>query len=246
MLLDGDFAAGLGIGAIAADVAVECGQLDEADAILEQIPAGPPGVLSVLAPAARGRLALARGDGAQALGHFQSCIAMFSAELWGMEIRDVGYLHARSGAAQALLLLGDRAAAWEMALSELVDARGFGGRRALGIASRVAGLAHGGVEGMPLLEESVTTLRGSPAVLERSKSLVELGAAIRRAGQRAGARHLLTEALDLAVAGGGPQVAGRARPSWPRPAVVLAESAVTASRLSPRARCGSPGWPPRV
>ena len=63
---------------------------------------------------------------------------------------------------------------------------------------------------MPLLEESVTTLRGSPAVLERSKSLVELGAAIRRAGQRAGARHLLTEALDLAVACGGPQVAGRA------------------------------------
>ena len=29
---------------------------------------------------------------------------MFGSDLWGMEIRDVGYLHARSGAAQALLL----------------------------------------------------------------------------------------------------------------------------------------------
>lgn len=31
---------------------------------------------------------------------------MISPELWGTEMRDVGYLHARAGAAQALLRLG--------------------------------------------------------------------------------------------------------------------------------------------
>src|SRR5690349_24464555 len=69
---------------------------------------------------------------------------MFGADVWGIEIRDVGYLHARSGAAQAWLLLGDRDQARTLAEAELADARVSGGRRALGIALRVAGLATGG------------------------------------------------------------------------------------------------------
>ena len=68
---------------------------------------------------------------------------MFGADVWGIEIRDVGYLHARSGAAQAWLLLGDRDRARTLAEAELADARVSGGRRALGIALRVAGLATG-------------------------------------------------------------------------------------------------------
>ena len=143
VLQEGDFAAGLGVAGIAAEVAVEAGELDEAQALLELIPPGPPGVVSVLAPAARGRLSLARGDGEQALTCFESCLAMFGSDLWGMQIRDVGYLHARSGAAQAWLLLGDRDRARALAESELADARASGGRRALGIALRVAGLAQG-------------------------------------------------------------------------------------------------------
>ena len=66
--------------------------------------------------------------------------------MWGIEIRDVGYLHARSGAAQAWLLLGDRDRARTLAEAELADARVSGGRRALGIALRVAGLAAGGAD----------------------------------------------------------------------------------------------------
>ena len=53
ILQEGDFTAGLGVAAIAAEVAIEAGELDEAQALLELIPPGPAGVLSVLAPAAR-------------------------------------------------------------------------------------------------------------------------------------------------------------------------------------------------
>ena len=210
ILQEGDFTAGLGVAAIAAEVAIEAGQLDEARALLELIPPGPAGVLSVLAPAASGRLSLARGDGQQALTCFQACLAMFGADLWGIEIRDVGYLHARSGAAQAWLLLGDRDRARALAEAELADARVCGGRRALGIALRVAGLATGGADGLERLSESAGVLRESPAVLERAKSIAELGAALRRAGQRAAARPLLAEALDLAAGCGARPLASRA------------------------------------
>ena len=106
ILQEGDFTAGLGVAAIAAEVAIEAGQLDEAQALLELIPPGPAGVLSVLAPAAAGRLSLARGDGQQALTCFQACLAMFGADVWGIEIRTAAD-PAALGLAQALAVLGD-------------------------------------------------------------------------------------------------------------------------------------------
>ncbi len=211
VLQEGDFTAGMGVAGIAAEVAVEAGELEQAQAFLSLIPPAPAGVVSVLAPAATGRLALARGDGEHALTCFESCLAMFSPDLWGMPVTDAGYLHARSGAAQALLLLGDRARARALAESELADARRFARRRALGIALRVAGLARGGTAGVRLIEESADVLRESPAVLERAKSLAELGAALRRAGQRRAARPPLTEALDQAADCGAWPLADRAR-----------------------------------
>ena len=136
---------------------------------------------------------------------------MFTTELWGTEMRDVGYLHARSGAAQALLGLGERERARELARAELADVRAFGTPRALGVALRVAGLAEGGDAGLNLLGESVLALRSSPALLERARSLTELGAALRRAGRRTAAREPLVEALDLAARSGARPLAARAR-----------------------------------
>lgn len=211
VLQEGDFTAGMGVAGIAAEIAVEAGELDEAQAFLGLIPPAPAGVVSVLGPAAAGRLALARGDGEQALSCFESCLAMFSPGLWGMPVTDAGYLHARSGAAQALLLLGDRARARALAESELADARRFAGRRALGIALRVTGLAYGGTAGVRFIGESADVLRESPAILERAKSLAELGAALRRAGQLRAARPPLAEALDLASDCGAWPLADRAR-----------------------------------
>jgi DNA-binding CsgD family transcriptional regulator len=214
VLHEGDFAPGLAFAAtVLADVAVEAGELDEAEALIALLPqeGWPAGVGTVLIPGARGRLRLAQGRPADALRDFQMCAEMFSPEVWGIEMRDVGYLHARAGAAQALLRLGEREAARQLALAELADVRGFGAPRALGIASRVAGLAQGGERGLWLLGESVDSLRRSPALLELARSLTERGAALRRAGQRAASREPLAEGLELAVRCGARRQAAHAR-----------------------------------
>jgi DNA-binding CsgD family transcriptional regulator len=198
---------------ILADIAVEAGELVETEALLSLLPqqGWPAGVGTVLIPAARARLRLAQGRAADALIDFQASAAMFRPDVWGTEIRDVGYLHARSGAAQALLRLGERERARELAQAELTDVKMFGAPRALGIALRVAGLAQGGGKGIELLGDSVASLRNSPAVLERAHSLAELGAAMRRNGCRSAAREPLAEALDLAARCGARPLAARVR-----------------------------------
>jgi DNA-binding CsgD family transcriptional regulator len=98
-----------------------------------------------------------------------------------------------------------------LAEAELADVRVFGGPRALGIALRVAGLAAGGAHGLGLLYESVASHRASPALLELARSLTELGAALRRGGQRASSREPLAEGLELAVRCGARGLAARAR-----------------------------------
>jgi DNA-binding CsgD family transcriptional regulator len=203
-----DLAHGLPLVAtVLAEIAIEAGQLDEAQALLEL----PPGVRTVWIPAARGHLRLAQDRPEEALAEFEACRALLSADVWGLEMRDNGYVHARSGAAQALLRLGERERACEMAQAELADARAFAAPRALGIALRATGLARGGEQGLELLAESTAVLRSSPALLERAHSLAELGAALRRAGQRAAAREPLAEALDLAARCGARPLAARAR-----------------------------------
>jgi DNA-binding CsgD family transcriptional regulator len=214
VLQEGDFRPGLAFAAtVLADVAVEAGELDEAQALLALLPqeGWPAGVGTVLIPAARGRLRLAQGRPAEALADFRTCAALFSPEVWGTEVRDIGYLHARSGAALALLRLGEPAGARELAQAELADVRVFGAPRALGIALRTAGLAQGGERGLELLSESVAALRRSPARLERARALAELGAALRRRGRRTAAREPLAEALDLAARCGARPLATRAR-----------------------------------
>ena len=250
VLQEGDFAPGLAFAAtVLADVAIEAGELDDAQALLALLPqAGwPAGVGTVLIPATRGRLRLAQGRAADALADLQACAAMFSPEVWGIEMHDVGYLHARSGAALALLRLGQREPARALAQAELDDVEAFGAPRALGIALRVAGLAEGGGRGLALLDESVASLRRSPALLERAHSLAEQGAALRRAGRRTAAREPLAEALDLAARCGARPLAARtreelkatgARPrrAWRTGAEALTPSELRVARLAAEGR----------
>jgi len=214
VLQEGDFAPGLAFAAtVLSDIAVEAGELGEAQALLDLLPqeGWSAGVSTVLIPAARGRLRLAQGRAADALADFQACGALFSTDVWGMPIRETGYVHARSGAALALLWLGQRRDARQLADAELADVRVFGAPRALGIALRAAGLARGGTEGLALLRESAAVLDGSPALLERARSLAEFGAALRRSGERAAARDPLSRGLELAVRCGARPLAARAR-----------------------------------
>jgi DNA-binding NarL/FixJ family response regulator len=64
---------------------------------------------------------------------------------------------------------------------------------------------------MAQLREAVAQLDRSPARRELARSLTELGAALRRGGERRAAREPLRRALDLAAAGGMTATAERAR-----------------------------------
>jgi DNA-binding CsgD family transcriptional regulator len=212
VLQEADFSQGLPLVAtVLSDVAVEAGDLAEAEAALALLPADlPPAMPTMVVPAARGRLRLAQSRWTEALEEFDSCRSLFGAGVWGMEVRD-SFLHARSGAAMACLRLGEHGRAHELAAAELADAREFGAPRALGVALRTAGLVEGGARGLELLEDSVAVMRDSPALLERARSLAEFGAALRRLGQRAAAREPLADALELAARCGARPLAARVR-----------------------------------
>jgi DNA-binding NarL/FixJ family response regulator len=108
-------------------------------------------------------------------------------------------------------------------------------------------MTQAGRPGLELLRESVTVLQGSPAVLERAKSLAELGAALRRSGQRTAAREPLAEALDLAARCGARPLAARAREElkaagarprreWRRGVEALTPSEMRVARLAAQGR----------
>ena len=104
----------------------------------------------------------------------------------------------RSGASNALALVGENERADQMAEDDLERARRWGTARGIGIALRAGALAEGGPAGTARLREAAEVLRDSPARLEQARALTDLGAALRRANQRAEARPPLQEGLDLA------------------------------------------------
>lgn len=94
---------------------------------------------------------------------------------------------------------------------DLRRAEEFGAPRSIGIAFRAKALAVRGDDELPLLARSVEVLGDSPARLEHARSLVELGAALRRRRRRKEAREALHPGLRLADAINARLVAARAR-----------------------------------
>ena len=117
----------------------------------------------------------------------------------------------RSDAALAHLALGARAEARALAAEEVALAQAYNAPRTLGIALRAAGLAEGGRRGIELLRQAAGVLEGSGARLEHARAMTDLGAALRRAGQRAESRETLRPALDLAHRCGALALTERAR-----------------------------------
>ena len=93
---------------------------------------------------------------------------------------------------------------------ELRDAMAAGLTRSQGIALRAAGCLEGGERGVELLERSLSELQRDDAVLERARTLVELGGIFRRANQKAASRGPLQAGLDLAHRCGAERLAARA------------------------------------
>jgi len=191
------------------DALVEADDLSGADAALtaaRQQAAPPAGALAApLLLQGRARLRLAQHRPHEALADAQAA---------GARARELGVRHAvfaswRAEAVQALVIHGEAAEARRLAreqleLSEQLDTPG-----ARGAALR--GLARTATEPIPLLERAVEMLAASPARLEHTRALVDLGATLRRGNRRADARAPLRRALEEADRSGMRLLARRAR-----------------------------------
>jgi DNA-binding CsgD family transcriptional regulator len=175
----------------------ERGEFDLAEAADQRYPLGsqfPTMIHAGILLAYRGRLRLAELRRALALDDLLAAGELFA------RLRTPNAMTTpwRSDAALAHLALGAQNEAKALASEEVAVATGFGAPRMLGTALRAAGLAEGGTRGIELLRQAVDVLEDSPARLDRARAMTDLGATLRRAGQRIQAREALRPALDLA------------------------------------------------
>jgi DNA-binding CsgD family transcriptional regulator len=178
------------------DGAGDKGRLDDAEALVsadELALHDPDSILFQPLRASRARLLWMRGRPRDALELFEEQGRW--AEAWGC--RNAGWLSWRANAALLYHTLGEPERASALAEQDLEAARAFGAPRPLGIALRTGGLVHG-ERGIELLSNSVNVLEGQEPRAQLAHSLVELGAALRRTGERRAARAPLRRGLELA------------------------------------------------
>jgi DNA-binding CsgD family transcriptional regulator len=191
-----------------ADIVVERDGLESFEELIEQTEL-PEDFLATNSGAmlleGRGRLRVARRHRDGGIADLRAAGAIVSA---------LGYGPTHSTWRSALALAlgpGDRDEARTIAAEELTLARATDLPRPLGVALRTAGmLADERDEGIELLRESVAVFERSPARLEAGRSLVELGAALRRANRRGDARTPLVAGLRLAFECGAVRLRGQA------------------------------------
>ena len=185
---------------------MEQGRLDDAAAALSSAESLPESARMLYLRDSDARLRIVRGDLAGGAAELLDA----GRRLDSVDSRNPALVAWRSPAALALLQLGERDEARRLVAEELELARGWGAPRALGAALRAGGLIEGGKRGLAQLGEAVEVLSSSPAKLEHAKARTELGAALRRAGQRAQAREHLRRAVELASICGAAALAVRA------------------------------------
>jgi len=212
---------------------VDQGELDAAERVL--VPLRSDVESSSLAGAilrfSRGQLRVARSRIDEGLADFLAVGRVMTAA----HATCPGYLHWRSEAALAYLLLGEQDEAQALAAEEVELARAFGAKRVLGIALRAAGIVEGGAAGEELLLEAVAAHEQAGVKLDHARSLADLGALLRRANKRSEARDALRRALDSAHRLGARPLAERAETELratgarPRRVVLTGLEALTAS-----------------
>ncbi|HJQ73948.1 MAG TPA: LuxR C-terminal-related transcriptional regulator, partial [Gaiellaceae bacterium] len=185
-----------------AQILVERGAVDEAAGLLDAVEASIASDAFSRAPLLRGRALVeaARGDHRAALARALELGAALAA--FGHTNPASSYPAWRSLAALEQHALGEKPEALALAREEVDLARAWAVPSALGRALRILGLVEGGDEGIEHIREAVALLESSPARLEHAYALANLGAALRRANQRARARDHLRHALELAQRAG--------------------------------------------
>jgi DNA-binding CsgD family transcriptional regulator len=188
---------------------IERGELDEAESVLALGEAQPTtsGFFAAWRHVAAGRLAGAREDPERALESFLAA---------GRGLSELGMVNPsvlpwRSEAGLAARRLGRPELARELVSEELALAERFGALRAVGVARRAAGLLERGEAAVASLRDAAVVLERSGAGVEHARAMVDLGAAVRRAGRPVEARTVLREALALAESVGALALAGAAR-----------------------------------
>lgn len=188
-------------------VLIERGELDEAEQVMAATACGPDlpeGLHHNFVFWSRGRLRVAQGRLPEALAD----LLEFGRRSERVDLRNP-WVSWRADAALVQAGLGQRAAAESLAGEYHELARAWGTPRVLGISARTRGLLCGGGEGLALLREAVEAHESSPARLEHARSLLELGAALRRAGRRSEALQPLRGASALAQGCGATVLAAR-------------------------------------
>jgi DNA-binding CsgD family transcriptional regulator len=197
--------------AFLSDVLLERGELDAAESLFTKYGLTdalfPNLLVASLLVDARGRLRCAQRRWREGLDDLLGV----GERLRAWEATNPAHSSWRSSAALAHAALGEHDDARRLTGEEVVLARSFGAPRALGIALRAAGLVREPPASLELLREAVSVLEGSAARLELARALTDLGAGLRRAGQRTDAREPLRRGLDLASRCGATALAGRAR-----------------------------------
>jgi DNA-binding CsgD family transcriptional regulator len=198
---------------IAASVAVLAGMererpFEELEAIVAALPpAGDPDtVVQDDLALARAWLTLAQGDARAAA---DAALELDRADSWGCDSPTL--LPWRSVASVALGQLGEEERALALAKEELRLAQELGTPRAVGIAHRAVALAGPREDRQAGLEAAVAALETGSARLELARVTCELGAELRRRGDRTAARELLRRAHTLATECGATRLASRAR-----------------------------------
>jgi DNA-binding CsgD family transcriptional regulator len=216
------------------DVLLDRGRPGEAALALETSRLGDSGqaLLPLLVLRhSRGRLRLALGDAEGGLAEMKSAAAQVEAGRFPPHIWPW-----RSLQAIALAGAGDDDEARRLAYEELELTRAFGAPHGLGVSLRAWGLVCPR-DRIDSLRESVAVLAGSGAVLEHARALIDLGAALRRAGNRSRSVDSLREGLDLTHRCGAGALAARAREELvaagarPRRDALRGRDALTASEL---------------
>jgi DNA-binding CsgD family transcriptional regulator len=192
----------------ATDVMVERPEAADLAAAAENVPLGPMAEVAsgALLMDARGRVRHAVGDTPGGITDLRQAGEVFRV----LQFRNPNAFSWRSALA---LMLGadDHDEALSLVMEELEDARQVSQSRGIGAALRALGLIEGGGAGREHLSQAETVLRQGPARLEHARALVDLGAAMRRSGERAASRGPLRAGLDLALTAGATRLAGRAR-----------------------------------
>jgi DNA-binding CsgD family transcriptional regulator len=182
--------------------------LEELWAVLYGLPPGgdPDTVVQDDLRLAESALFLASGDARTAA---DTALALDREYSWGCSCPSL--LPWRSAAALALAQLDENDQALELAREELRLAQQLGTPRATGIAQRALALVGPADERQARLEEALETLERGPSRLELARVTCELGAHLRRRGERSAAREVLRRAHTLASECGATRLANRAR-----------------------------------